>query len=232
VKTLRLALALSLVLPLAGCPSTGGEEPATEPDGFRTQGEDQDLRAELFELGPSPEERLENIAVDAAEEAEIKRKILAFRYIARGKASQATRTNRRNILIEEHGVKAVPFLIQNGLGDAAYWRQRVSAQALEILCGDPSEGADARWLCYHFNAPEKAIAMFGTGPKTESVALAKDVNGALSAITGMGHETDVAWRSAWNKEHDRWKKEELRRNQRRGALRQELGISEQAGRAR
>ena len=196
----------------------------------------------LERLGPTPEERLAEISVPPAVQAEIRAEIHAFSYRQRQGSAALIRRVRRDRLISEHGVRAVPYLIEV-LSSDRYWSARVAAQALGILARG-EQASQVRWLAHHYEAPLDLITSFGQGPEHELAGLHRDLHEALEGLLGAapspapqlsaqapvrqlkreGERAQAAWLEVWVREHARWLEEERARARERRELQRQLDL--------
>lgn len=192
------------------------------------------LRAQDRPRGPTPRERLEAIAVPPEVAKEIRAEVHALSYHQRQGSAALIRRVRRDRLISEHGITAVPFLCEV-LNSDRYWTARVAAQALAILARG-EHAREVRWLAHYYGAPRALIAQFGRGPRHELAGLHLDLNAALLALLGEGptppldlsHQADVRqleaegraaqarWSDVWRRVHARWRAREEEQARARG----------------
>lgn len=170
---------------------------------------------------PDPGEALlRKLRVDAATEAEIQAAIDGFDYIQRQGSAHAIRQRRLAALLDEHGLRAVPYLIE-ALRSPSYWSARLSAQGL-LEMSQGSWGPEVRLLAWHLDAPAALIDLFGRGPESELVALNVLLDRTLRALTNAtsplvvspragvreardeAREAAEAWRGLWLELRARW----------------------------
>lgn len=217
-----LVLASLASLGFVGLSSASPKDPPKDPPAKPVQNQQQrlaEIQRRLRELGPSPKERLERIALKKDERARLLKDIHDLAYVQQQGSAELIRRNRRDRLIDRWGIKATPYLIE-ALPKDRYWSARVSAQALGILAMG-TDGDEVRWIAFHMDAPHKLIDMFGRGPDYEQPGLKKDLDRTLSVLSGKDYKTLKQWRLWWKKAGPKWAKRERRRDAERTRLRAE-----------
>ena len=217
---------------------------AADPDSVRLEELRTRYQERLRELGPTPRERLAQVAVEPKVRAELRERIEDFAYIQQQGGTRLIRWKRRDAVIERYGVKAAPFLCEV-LGSKRYWSARISAQALGTLAQRAPK--QVRWLAMHDDAPSQLIARFNAGPDYELVGLHLDLDAALRALTGLdplaeelelsqraseerarreGARAQALWRAAYAQHREAWLKRERQRARERRELERKLDLVE------
>lgn len=159
------------------------------------------LHKELEDLGPTPEQRLEEIKLDGAQATSLRDAIqrLSWNRSRRDRGgnvrANVRRNNRMKEVVNGYGIKALPSLIK-GLSNNSYWVKRMSAQAIAELMKSPQGDAKvtglakmdtkkARWLGFHFRAPESLLKLLDEQEQPISAFVRSDANKALEATTGQ-----------------------------------------------
>ena len=236
-----LALLLALLSLLA---APAHSAPADDPSPADLEQLRERYSKRLEELGPTPQERLAKVAVDAKQRAEIRERIENFAYIQLQGGTRMIRWKRRDEVVKTYGVKAVPFLCEV-LGSKRYWSARTAAQALRALA--KQEPKQTRWLAMRDDAPSALIAAFNSGPAYELVGYHLNLDAALRALTGLdpladelklskqaseeearaeGKRARALWQKAYAKHRRAWLEEEQKRARERRELERKLDLIE------
>ncbi len=178
------------------------------------------LEQALDALGPTVPERLDRVRLSTADEAAVRRAIAGFETAAVAPSPTLARHQRREQLVAEHGVKAVPYLV-DALRGPDYWSSRVAAQALGQLARG-EQGELVRWLAFRLEAPAALLGLYGRGPWTEQTALALELDATLQALSGERRGGVSAWRTWWSEAYPAWLTAEREAEQLRGSLEHEL----------
>lgn len=191
--------------PKAGTPKTGTPPKAGGAAGAKgewTWGADVDaetiekltpirdeLQKELEGLGLTPEERLAKLALSREEEPDLKEKIRLMGWLRRrgGKGgtsgSAVYRDRARNEVVDAYGQRAIESLVK-ALRAESLWQVRTVAATLKDIQEKAKDAAEARWLMFHFGAPEALLAMIDNEGDPTSPFVRLEGSQALGAILG------------------------------------------------
>ncbi len=178
------------------------------------------LAQALDVLGPSIQERLDQVRLTIAEESAARRAIAAFADAGDAPSPTLARHQAREQLVAEHGARAVPYLV-DALRGPDYWSARVAAQALGQLARGP-EAELVKWLAHRLEAPAALIGLFGRGPWSEQGALALELDATLQGLSSERRAGPAAWRSWWSETYPRWLQAQRERERLRNTLDHEL----------
>ena len=187
--------------------------------------------AQLEELGPPPEERLEAIQLSGDEERALREQIGRFDWRRRQGSANMRRRNAMEEVVDTFGVKATPQLVE-ALRSPSQWTARMSVQAIEKLARE-GDRDQVNWLLYHFEVPDALVSLMDHQGEIDSPFIRREANQALEAMTGKSQgfkpstealrtpgETAAfrAWRDWWQQARTRWQAEQKEQAEKRTAL--------------